>query len=165
MRILFINYLHWFLTVSHLMCSESRSSFKFSRPLECYTLTIVLLIYIQHDVKRICLWYSGDSDIASTVINESEAEGEEARKFLEDVRETFPQVCKKCVYFMSNFVVSSNRVLSLYFLLANYDWYCAYYLWLCGIRSIIKHVPSVKFVIRFWFILSTHILSQHSFVL
>lgn len=37
---------------------------------------------------------SGDSDIASTVINESEAEGEEARKFLEDVRETFPQVCK-----------------------------------------------------------------------
>lgn len=35
----------------------------------------------------------GDSEIASSVINESEAEGEEARKFLEDVRVTFPQVC------------------------------------------------------------------------
>ncbi|XP_022955956.1 sodium/hydrogen exchanger 7 isoform X2 [Cucurbita moschata] len=38
--------------------------------------------------------FIGDSDIASTVINESEAEGEEARKFLEDVRETFPQVLR-----------------------------------------------------------------------
>lgn len=36
----------------------------------------------------------GDSGIASMVINESDAEGEEARKFLEDVRVTFPQVCK-----------------------------------------------------------------------
>ncbi|RVW27591.1 Sodium/hydrogen exchanger 7 [Vitis vinifera] len=35
-----------------------------------------------------------DSEIASTVINESEAEGEEARKFLEDVRVTFPQVLR-----------------------------------------------------------------------
>lgn len=32
--------------------------------------------------------------MASTVINESEAEGEEAKKFLEDVRVTFPQVSK-----------------------------------------------------------------------
>ncbi|KAL4018599.1 hypothetical protein IC575_022199 [Cucumis melo] len=38
--------------------------------------------------------FIGDSDIASTVINESEAEGEEARNFLEDVRETFPQVLR-----------------------------------------------------------------------
>ncbi|XP_024466552.2 sodium/hydrogen exchanger 7 isoform X6 [Populus trichocarpa] len=36
----------------------------------------------------------GGSDIASIVINESEAEGEEARKFLEDVRVTFPQVLR-----------------------------------------------------------------------
>lgn len=35
---------------------------------------------------------TGDSDISTAVINESEAEGEEARKFLEDVRTTFPQV-------------------------------------------------------------------------
>nr|ADK91080.1 SOS1 [Bruguiera gymnorhiza] len=34
--------------------------------------------------------FIGDSDIASMVINESQAEGEEARKFLEDVRVTFP---------------------------------------------------------------------------
>lgn len=31
--------------------------------------------------------------MASIVINESEAEGQEARKFLEDVRVAFPQVC------------------------------------------------------------------------
>ncbi|KAG8498739.1 hypothetical protein CXB51_005099 [Gossypium anomalum] len=36
--------------------------------------------------------FIGDSVVASTVIAESEAEGEEARKFLEDVRITFPQV-------------------------------------------------------------------------
>nr|AQN76653.1 Na+/H+ antiporter [Populus pruinosa]AQN76654.1 Na+/H+ antiporter [Populus pruinosa]AQN76655.1 Na+/H+ antiporter [Populus pruinosa]AQN76656.1 Na+/H+ antiporter [Populus pruinosa]AQN76662.1 Na+/H+ antiporter [Populus pruinosa] len=34
---------------------------------------------------------NGGNDIASIVINESEAEGEEARKFLEDVRVAFPQ--------------------------------------------------------------------------
>ncbi|XWS22922.1 hypothetical protein CRYUN_Cryun29cG0077300 [Craigia yunnanensis] len=38
--------------------------------------------------------FIGDSDIASIVINESEAEGEEARTFLEDVRITFPQVLR-----------------------------------------------------------------------
>jgi len=43
--------------------------------------------------------FLGGSDIASIVINESEAEGEEARKFLEDVRVTFPQVCEfNCPY-------------------------------------------------------------------
>lgn len=35
----------------------------------------------------------GDSDVASIIINESEAEAEEAKKILEDVRVTFPQVC------------------------------------------------------------------------
>ncbi|XVE85547.1 hypothetical protein DITRI_Ditri17bG0099000 [Diplodiscus trichospermus] len=47
---------------------------------------------------RIARWqlheFIGDSNIASIVINESEAEGEEARKFLEDVRVTFPQVLR-----------------------------------------------------------------------
>ncbi|KAK8363001.1 hypothetical protein V6Z12_A03G134900 [Gossypium hirsutum] len=38
--------------------------------------------------------FIGDSVVASTVIAESEAEGEEARKFLEDVRITFPQVLR-----------------------------------------------------------------------
>nr|AQN76683.1 Na+/H+ antiporter [Populus euphratica]AQN76684.1 Na+/H+ antiporter [Populus euphratica] len=38
--------------------------------------------------------FIGDSGIASLVINESNAEGEEARKFLEDVRVTFPQVLR-----------------------------------------------------------------------
>ncbi|XP_062172474.1 sodium/hydrogen exchanger 8 [Alnus glutinosa] len=36
--------------------------------------------------------FIGDSDVTSIVINESKAEGEEARKFLEDVRVTFPEV-------------------------------------------------------------------------
>ncbi|KAK8627629.1 hypothetical protein V6N13_135236 [Hibiscus sabdariffa] len=38
--------------------------------------------------------FIGDSVVASTVITESEAEGEEARMFLEDVRITFPQVLR-----------------------------------------------------------------------
>lgn len=37
-------------------------------------------------------FFAGDSEIASIVINESATEGEEARKFLEDVRVSFPQV-------------------------------------------------------------------------
>ncbi|XP_037495007.1 sodium/hydrogen exchanger 7, partial [Jatropha curcas] len=38
--------------------------------------------------------FIGDSEIASTVISESKAEGEEAREFLEDVRVTFPEVLR-----------------------------------------------------------------------
>ncbi|XP_057992366.1 sodium/hydrogen exchanger 8 isoform X3 [Hevea brasiliensis] len=38
--------------------------------------------------------FIGDSDLASIVINESEAEGEEAREFLEDVRVSFPEVLR-----------------------------------------------------------------------
>ncbi|KZV31393.1 sodium/hydrogen exchanger plant [Dorcoceras hygrometricum] len=38
--------------------------------------------------------FIGDSEIAATVIRESEEEGEEAKKFLEDVRVTFPQVLR-----------------------------------------------------------------------
>ncbi|XP_042979155.1 sodium/hydrogen exchanger 7-like isoform X10 [Carya illinoinensis] len=37
---------------------------------------------------------NGESDVASIVIKESEAEGQEARKFLEDVRAAFPQVLR-----------------------------------------------------------------------
>lgn len=38
--------------------------------------------------------FIGDTEIASIVISESEAEGEDAKKFLEDVRVTFPQVLR-----------------------------------------------------------------------
>ncbi|XP_057962922.1 sodium/hydrogen exchanger 8 [Malania oleifera] len=38
--------------------------------------------------------FIGESEISSIVINESEAEGEEARTFLEDVRVAFPQVLR-----------------------------------------------------------------------
>ncbi|KAK2635611.1 hypothetical protein Ddye_030403 [Dipteronia dyeriana] len=38
--------------------------------------------------------FIGESDIASLAIEESKMEGEEARKFLEDVRVTFPQVLR-----------------------------------------------------------------------
>nr|ALH21662.1 putative plasma membrane Na(+) /H(+) antiporter [Artemisia japonica] len=38
--------------------------------------------------------FIGNSEIASAIINESEIEGEEAKKFLEDVRITFPQVLR-----------------------------------------------------------------------
>lgn len=39
------------------------------------------------------IMHLGDSDVASIIINESEDEAEEAKKTLEDVRVTFPQVC------------------------------------------------------------------------
>ncbi|KAM7484764.1 hypothetical protein LguiA_000773 [Lonicera macranthoides] len=38
--------------------------------------------------------FIGDSEVSSLVINESETEGEEPKKFLEDVRVTFPQVLR-----------------------------------------------------------------------
>lgn len=48
-----------------------------------------------HRIARQQLYdFIGESEIASTVINESEAEGEEARLFLEDVRITFPEVLR-----------------------------------------------------------------------
>ncbi|CAN1226981.1 Sodium/hydrogen exchanger 7 [Linum grandiflorum] len=49
----------------------------------------------------------GDSDAASTVINESDAEGEDAREFLEKVRVTFPQVL-----YVVNMRQVTNSVLS-----------------------------------------------------
>uniref|UniRef100_A0A7N0V2E9 Cyclic nucleotide-binding domain-containing protein n=1 Tax=Kalanchoe fedtschenkoi TaxID=63787 RepID=A0A7N0V2E9_KALFE len=44
--------------------------------------------------RRLLHDFIGESEVASTVINESVMEGEEARKFLEDVRVTFPQVLR-----------------------------------------------------------------------
>ncbi|GAB2226023.1 hypothetical protein Droror1_Dr00021806 [Drosera rotundifolia] len=38
--------------------------------------------------------FIGENEVASVVINESEAEGEDARKFLEEVRLSFPQVLR-----------------------------------------------------------------------
>lgn len=37
---------------------------------------------------------AGESEIASLVITESDVEGEEAKKILEDIHLTFPEVCK-----------------------------------------------------------------------
>uniref|UniRef100_A0A1J3K0S5 Sodium/hydrogen exchanger 8 n=2 Tax=Noccaea caerulescens TaxID=107243 RepID=A0A1J3K0S5_NOCCA len=46
-----------------------------------------------HRIARLQLHdFLGTSDIASTVFNESEVEGEEAKQFLEDVCDSFPQV-------------------------------------------------------------------------
>jgi hypothetical protein len=44
-------------------------------------------------VNILLLLSSGDNEIARVVIDESNAVGEEARKFLEEVRRTYPQVC------------------------------------------------------------------------
>ena len=54
----------------------------------CYPIVKVNLLFVTHTFVNL-----GDSEIASQVNDESEAEGEEARKFLEDVRVTFPEVC------------------------------------------------------------------------
>lgn len=52
--------------------------------------TIIRIDYIYFSAYT----FLGDSGVASVVINESLVEGEEARKFLEDVRVTYPQVCE-----------------------------------------------------------------------
>lgn len=56
---------------------------------------IVVVMLVSNILKILTL---GDSDIATTVINESKEEGEEACKFLEDVRVAFPQVCKILIF-------------------------------------------------------------------
>ena len=51
---------------------------------------------------------SGDSEIARIVIDESTAAGEEAKKFLEDVRLTFPQVVvTMCFYHFRQIIMDS----------------------------------------------------------
>lgn len=54
---------------------------------------MMLMHFTSYLFMNCFLLSSGDSEVARIVIDESNAEGEEARKFLEDVRITFPQVC------------------------------------------------------------------------
>lgn len=61
--------------------------------MEIVLVIVVTLNFEKYIIILHLLIYLGDSEVASIVINESEAEGEEAKKFLEDVRVTFPQVC------------------------------------------------------------------------
>jgi hypothetical protein len=52
--------------------------------------------------------FIGDSDVASAVINESVTEGEEARKFLEDVNLTYPQVLRVVKTRQATYVVLNH---------------------------------------------------------
>ncbi|WJX46913.1 Son of sevenless 1 [Trifolium repens] len=52
--------------------------------------------------------FIGDSDVASAVINESITEGEEARKFLEDVNLTYPQVLRVVKTRQATYVVLNH---------------------------------------------------------
>lgn len=56
---------------------------------------IILLFILYQTLIGYCSINSatGESEIANTVINESNAEEEDAKKFLEEVRISFPQVC------------------------------------------------------------------------
>lgn len=51
------------------------------------------LYKVQCLVLKVVSLQLGESAIATTIIKETDAEEEEARKFLEDARVTFPQVC------------------------------------------------------------------------
>lgn len=51
-------------------------------------------VYLSWKFLMQAIMTSGESEIASLVIKESEEEGEDARKFLEEVRVSFPQVYK-----------------------------------------------------------------------
>lgn len=60
--------------------------------------SLPLYIYLDNTISSFLFIYStytsvGDSGVASAVINESVLEGEEARKILEHVNLTYPQVC------------------------------------------------------------------------
>ncbi|XP_075518646.1 sodium/hydrogen exchanger 7 isoform X5 [Primulina tabacum] len=62
------------------------------------TIANLLMLSVDEAIDRVsdealCDW-KGNSEIAATVDRESEGEGEEAKKFLEDVRVTFPQVLR-----------------------------------------------------------------------
>jgi hypothetical protein len=50
------------------------------------------IYFISYDYLPKFACSSGDSEVARIVIDESTAAGEEAKKFLENVRVTFPQV-------------------------------------------------------------------------
>ncbi|KAK7359534.1 hypothetical protein VNO77_01495 [Canavalia gladiata] len=54
--------------------------------------------------------FIGDSDVASAVINESVLEGEEARKFLEDVHVTFPQVLRVVKTRQATYIVLNHLI-------------------------------------------------------
>nr|BAE95196.1 putative Na+/H+ antiporter [Suaeda japonica] len=54
--------------------------------------------------------FIGDSEVSFAIINESEAEGEEARKFLEDVRITFPQVLRVVKTRQATFAVLQHLI-------------------------------------------------------
>lgn len=71
---------------------------------------------LRHFLSHICFLGAGNSDIASFVINESEVEGEEAKQFLEDVRDSFPQVWNH-IYFSWNPWNTSGISLYIYMLI------------------------------------------------
>nr|ACJ63441.1 salt overly sensitive 1 [Salicornia brachiata] len=54
--------------------------------------------------------FVGDSEVSFAIINESEAEGEEARKFLEDGRITFPQVLRVVKTRQATYVVLQRLI-------------------------------------------------------
>ncbi|XP_027191972.1 sodium/hydrogen exchanger 7 isoform X4 [Cicer arietinum] len=54
--------------------------------------------------------FIGDSDVASAVINESVVEGEEARKFLEEVHLTYPQVLRVVKTRQATYVVLNHLI-------------------------------------------------------
>ncbi|XP_027344134.1 sodium/hydrogen exchanger 8 isoform X2 [Abrus precatorius] len=54
--------------------------------------------------------FIGDSDVATAVINESVVEGEEARKFLEDVHVTYPQVLRVVKTRQATYIVLNHLI-------------------------------------------------------
>ncbi|KAK7370031.1 hypothetical protein VNO80_12082 [Phaseolus coccineus] len=83
--------------MSNFMPSHGKfSSYLLVSFLNFYVGQITFLIVLRTMYIDFLYVYSsvGDSDVASAVINESVVEGEEARKFLEDVNVTYPQVLR-----------------------------------------------------------------------
>ncbi|XP_048318425.2 sodium/hydrogen exchanger 8 isoform X2 [Ziziphus jujuba] len=93
--------------------------------------------------------FIGDSDVASIVINESEAEGEEARTFLEDVRVSFPQVLRvvktrQVTYSVLNHLIDYVKNLEKVGLLEEKEMLHLHDAVQTDLKKLLRNPPSVK---------------------
>lgn len=89
-----VNFPNYYRFLQTSICPQKLITYFTVERLESACYICAAFLRAHRIARRQLLDFIGDSEIASTVINESEAEGEEARKFLEDVRVTFPQVLR-----------------------------------------------------------------------
>nr|XP_048318707.1 sodium/hydrogen exchanger 7-like isoform X3 [Ziziphus jujuba var. spinosa] len=93
--------------------------------------------------------FIGESDVASIVIDESEAEGEEARTFLDDVRMSFPQVLhivktRQVAYSLLNHLIDYLQNLEKVGLLEKKEMLHLHDAVQTDLKKLLRNPPSVK---------------------